>query len=337
MKVAVIGCGSISKMHLKALKENPCTEITAVADIKPERADKAAEEYGAKAYYDIDELLKNEQPDSIHICTPHYLHTSMAIKALEAGANVLIEKPCSVTAEEVDALRNAQQKSGKQVGICFQNRYNNCVQYVVNEAEKGELGKVKSIRAFVTWSRGENYYSDDWHGTLDKECGGVLINQAIHTVDLVQYFGGECKKVTAHVSNDHLRGIIEVEDNASVLMELEGGITALLYATTAYTENSGVFIEIAFEKGMLRLEGEMLYSIGSDGKITEICERPDVIHHGQSYWGGGHVNLIKDFYDCLESGEKFIIDAFEGGKAAKIVAAAYESSKTGETVEIERS
>lgn len=334
MKVAVIGCGSISKMHLKALSENPCTEITAVADIKPERADKAAEQYGAKAYYDFDELLGNEQLDSVHICTPHYLHTPMAIKALEAGVNVLVEKPCSVSPQEVDALREAQEKSGRQVAVCFQNRYNNCVQYVVNEIENGELGKVKSIRAFVTWSRGEKYYSDDWHGTLEKECGGVLINQAIHTVDLVQYFGGECKKLTAHVANDHLKGKIEVEDNASILMELDSGVTALLYATTAYAENSGVFIEIAFEKGMLRLEGEMLYSIGSDGKITEICERPDVVHHGQSYWGGGHVNLIKDFYDCLSSGEKFIIDAFEGGKAAKIVAAAYESSKTGESVEI---
>lgn len=334
MKVAVIGCGSVSKMHFEALNENPCTEITAVADIKPERADKTAAQYGAKAYYDFDELLSNEQLDSVHICTPHYLHTPMAIKALEAGVNVLIEKPCSVSLSEVDALREAQKKSGKQVAVCFQNRYNNCVQYVVNEIEKGSLGKVKSIRAFVTWSRDEEYYSDDWHGTLKKECGGVLINQAIHTVDLVQYFGGECKKLTAHVANDHLKGKIEVEDNASILMELDGGATALIYATTAYAENSGVFIEITFEKGMLRLEGEMLYSIGNDGKITEICERPDVIHHGQSYWGGGHVNLIKDFYDCLSTGEKFIIDAFEGGKAAKIVAAAYESSKTGESVEI---
>lgn len=337
MKAAVIGCGSVAKMHLEALNENPKTELVAVADIKPERADSAAAKYGARAYYDFDELLKNEKPDCIHICTPHYLHTQMAIKALESGINVITEKPCSVSIDEADALYNAQQSSGKQVGICFQNRYNACVQYVANVVESGSMGRLKSIRAFVTWDRGADYYSDDWHGTLEKECGGVLINQAIHTVDLVQYFGGECKKVTAHVSNDHLKGIIEVEDTANLLMELDGGVTAILYATTAYAENSGVMIELAFEKGTLRLEGEMLFSIGSDGKITEICERPQVIHHGQSYWGGGHENLIKDFYDCLESNEKFIIDAFEGGKAAKIVAAAYESSKTGETVHIERS
>lgn len=122
------------------------------------------------------------------------------------------------------------------------------------------MGKIKAIRAFVTWSRDEDYYSDDWHGTLEKECGGVLINQAIHTVDLVQYFGGKCKSLTAHVANDHLKGKIEVEDNASVLMKLENGVTAMLYATTAYAENSDVFIEILTEKGKLRLEGEKLYA-----------------------------------------------------------------------------
>ena len=337
MKVAVIGCGNVAQMHLEALKDNPRTEIIAVADIKPEKADSAAAKYVARAYYDFDELLANEKPDCIHICTPHYLHTPMAIKALEAGINVLTEKPCSVSTDEVDMLRNAQQKNGKSVGICFQNRYNACVQYVINIIENGSLGKIKSIRAFVTWCRGADYYSDDWHGTADKECGGVLINQAIHTVDLIQYFGGDCRKVTASVSNHHLKGVIEVEDTASLLMELDGGVTAILYATTAYAENSGVMIEIAFENGMLRLEGEMLYSIGTDGKITEILERPDVIHHGQSYWGASHSTLINDYYDCLESGEKFIIDAYEGGKAAKIVAAAYESSKTGNSVYIERS
>ena len=337
MKAAVIGCGNISKMHLEALENNPETEIIAVADIKPERADSAAAQYGAKAYYDFDELIRNEKPDCIHICTPHYLHTSMAIKALEAGINVITEKPCSVTADEVDALRKAQESSGLQVGVCFQNRYNACVQYVENVIKNGSMGKIKAIRAFVTWDRGADYYADDWHGTAEKECGGVLINQAIHTVDLVQYFGGGCKKVTAHVSNDHLKGIIEVEDTASLLMELDGGVTAILYATTAYAENSGVMIEIAFEKGTLRLEGEMLYSIETDGKITEICERPQVVHHGQSYWGSSHGSLINDFYDCLRSGKKFIIDAFEGGKAAKIVAAAYESSASGNPVHTERS
>ncbi len=335
MKVAVIGCGSVSKMHFKALSENPDTEISAVADIKLERADAKALEYGARAYYDFDELLKNEEIDAIHICTPHYLHTSMAIKALEAGINVLLEKPCSVSTDEVEALRTAQIKSGKQLGICFQNRYNTCVCEAKRIVDSGELGKVKSARAFVTWDRDAEYYSDDWHGTLDKECGGVLINQSIHTMDLVQYLCGKCRKVTAHVSTDRLKGIIEVEDTASALLELENGVTAVFYATLAYAENSEVFIEISLEKGKLRIEGEKLFVIDSDGSLNQITGKSDAIYHGRHYWGSGHSVLIDDYYYCLKAGEKFDIDAFEGGHAAKIVASCYQSSKSGEKIEIE--
>lgn len=334
MKVAVIGCGSVSKVHFKALSEIEGVEITAVADIKPDRADSVAVEYGAKAYYDFDPLLKNEKIDAIHICTPHYLHTPMAIKALENGINVLLEKPCSVSTNEVEMLRAAQTKSGKQLGICFQNRYNTCVCEAKKLIDSGEMGKVKSARAFVTWDRDAGYYSDDWHGTLDKECGGVLINQSIHTMDLVQYLCGKCRKVTAHVSTDRLKGIIEVEDTASALLELENGVTAIFYATLAYAENSDVFVEIVLEKGKLRIEGEKLFVIDKSGSFSQIAGKPDAVYHGRHYWGAGHSSLIKDFYYCLETGVKFDIDAFEGGHAANIVASCYQSSKTGKAIEI---
>lgn len=334
MKVAVIGCGNVSVMHFNALRDNPDTEIVAVADIKPERADKKATEYGAKAYYDFDALLENEELDCVHICTPHYLHTPMAIKALKKGINVLLEKPCSVSMKEIEELRLAEKSSGKQLGICFQNRYNACVREAKRIIDSGEMGSVKSVRAFVTWMRDEKYYSDDWHGTLDKECGGVLINQSIHTMDLVQYLGGKCKKVTAHISTDKLSGIIEVEDTASAFLELENGASAIFYATLAYAENSDVLIEISLENGKLRIEGERLYSVEKDGKFTETASRSDAVYHGQHYWGSGHSVLIDDYYYCLKSGEKFEINSVEGGRAAMIVAACYESSKTGKPIEI---
>lgn len=334
MKVAVIGCGNVSVMHFDALKENPDTEIIAVADIKPERADRKAAEYGAKAYYDFDALLENEELDCVHICTPHYLHTPMAVKALKKGINVLLEKPCSVSIKEIEELRTAEKESGKQLGICFQNRYNTCVREAKRIIDSGEMGAVKSVRAFVTWMRDLAYYSDDWHGTLDKECGGVLINQSIHTMDLVQYLGGKCKKVTAHISTDKFNGKIEVEDTANVLLELENGATAVFYATLAFSENSDVLIEISLEKGKLRIEGEKLYSIGSDGKFTEIISKTESVYHGQRYWGSGHSALINDYYNCLKTGDKFETDAVEGGRAAMIVASCYESSRSGKPIGI---
>ncbi len=334
MKVAVAGCGNVSVNHFDALSEIDGAQIVATVDIKKERAEKYAAKTGAKAYADFDEMLRAEKPDVVHIATPHYLHTPMAIKALEAGANVFLEKPCSVTSEEADALKTAQEKSGKQLAVCFQNRYNDSSIMLREAAQSGEYGSIKSIRAFVTWSRGADYYSDDWHGTADKECGGVLINQAIHTVDLILFIGGPCKNVTAHVFNDHLKGVIEVEDTAYLMMELESGANALVLATTAFTENSPVMLEVTFEKAVFRLEGEMLYRILPDGSPEVLCEKSGEEFSGRSYWGHGHKAIIRDFYDCLKTGRRFSIDAAEGAMALKTVVGAYSSSKSNNKTEV---
>lgn len=334
MKVAIVGCGNISGNHFNALDDIEDARIVAAVDIKPERADKKAEQYGAKAYYDFDEMLVKEHPDCVHIATPHYLHTPMAVKAMESGADVFVEKPCSVSISEAQVLAEVQKRTGRRLGVCFQNRYNDSSVAAKELIDGGTLGKLLGIRAFVTWARGMEYYSDDWHGKIDRECGGVLINQAIHTIDLMQYLGGGCKALTAHISNDHLRGMIEVEDNASVIMELENGVTGLLYATTAYAVNSDVMIEITLENGTLRIEGEHLYQLGTEGVYEYICGNSDGNYVGKNYWGHGHKAIIRDFYDCLKTGREFEIDAVEGGKAAKIVAACYESSAKNERIEV---
>lgn len=334
MKVAVVGCGNISRVHFKAIEHNPSLELVAVADIKLDRAQSSAEEYGVNAYGSLDELLANETVDCVHICTPHYIHTPLAITALDRGINVLTEKPCSMTLEQLEQLRAAQKRSGKAVGVCFQNRYNECVKYVRRVIASGELGAPLSIRAFVTWSRGRDYYSDDWHGTLAKEGGGLLINQSIHTLDLMRCFGGNCRSVTAHISNDHLQGVIEVEDTASILFEFENVGKAVFYGTTAYGDNSPVLIEIGFESSKLRLEGDRLYKIESNGDISEIVQSQNGKLIGKDYWGTGHGALINDFYDCIARGTAFEIDSFEGGEALKMVLAAYESSACGERREL---
>lgn len=333
MKTAIVGCGNVSVNHFSALKDIEDAEIIATVDIKPERAQSKAALTGAKAYTDFDEMLEKEKPDIVHIATPHYLHTEMAIKALKSGAHVFLEKPCSVTLEQADALISAQAEVGRQVGVCFQNRYNESSVIMKELIDGGAMGRLKAIRAFVTWDRTADYYEDDWHGTLSKECGGVLINQAIHTVDLVQWLGSGCKSLTAHVFNDHLKGVIEVEDTATLLMELENGVTAILYATTAYADNSPVLIEATLEKGTLRLEGEKLYKTDSEG-TTELCTTSGKEFAGKSYWGHGHQAIIKDFYHCIREDIPFGIDAKEGAKAAKIVAASYISSKINNSIEV---
>ena len=156
-----------------------------------------------------------DHPDAVHICTPHYLHVEMSVEALSRDIHVLCEKPCAMNREELAKIRMAQLMSTHEYGVCFQNRYNSSVRAIKNTLETGKYGAIKGARAVVQWCRNEDYYSDDWHGTLRKEGGGVVINQGIHTQDLLRYLvGSDVVSVTGHVANDHLKDKIEVEDTA---------------------------------------------------------------------------------------------------------------------------
>ena len=221
MKISIVGCGGISRTHIGAVRDIPDARIISVADCIPERAEAAAKQCGAKAYTSLEDMLAGEKPDVLHICTPHYLHVSMAVYAMERGVDVLCEKPCAMTEGQLNELRECQRRTGRQFGVCFQNRYNRSVQYLKNIIDSKTYGELIGMRAFVTWKRDADYYaSGDWRGKKATEGGGVLINQALHTLDLMNMLGGNVKAVTAHASNDHLKGIIEVEDTVSLFAKL---------------------------------------------------------------------------------------------------------------------
>ena len=173
MKVALIGCGNISKKHFEALEALNNVSLCAVADIRPARAEAAAKQYGGRAYTDYKEMLAREKPDAVHICTPHDLHVPMALDALKFGCHVFCEKPAAITPDDLDALQKAQTESGRQVGVCFQNRCNTGAKEAKRLLEAETYGKLLAIRASVDWCRGEDYYSDDWHGKKAREGGGV--------------------------------------------------------------------------------------------------------------------------------------------------------------------
>lgn len=330
MKVALVGCGGISHIHIQGILDDGRAQLVCVADIKPERAQKAAQRTGAAAFTDLDEMLDKTQPDVLHICTPHYLHVPMALNAMERGIHVLIEKPCAVTVEELEELRAAQLKTALKVGTCFQNRYNRSAAKLKKILEDKELcGALLGVRGFVTWNRGEGYYSDDWHGRMKMECGGVAINQSIHTLDMMQYLAGPVKSVKGHVFNDHLEGKIEVEDTATALLEFENGASGIFYATTANSVDSPVFAEFICENTVFRMEGDSLYEVTSDG--FEIVKTPPEEEElpGKACWGTGHASLIKDFYSAILEDRPFELDAFEGGNAVEIVLGIYRSSETG--------
>ena len=184
IRAAVIGCGNISVMHLDSITALDESELVAVCDIKPERAKEAAEKYGTKAYTDYHEMFEKEELDVVHICLPHYLHTVVARDAFRAGIHVLSEKPMSIDYEDAVETVELAEKLNVKYGVIFQCRYNTPSQLVKKRITDGRLGAVKCGRTTLTWYRSDNYYGgSDWKGTWDKEGGGVVIDQAIHSLD----------------------------------------------------------------------------------------------------------------------------------------------------------
>lgn len=300
MKVGIIGCGGIAHVHAAVLKELPGITVVGCADIRPERAGEIAELLGTRSYSSMEELLDAEHPDAVHLCTPHDLHAPMTEAAAARGIAVFTEKPPVISRAQWASMLECAKRV--PIGVCFQNRYNPNVVRARKILAEGTYGKLLGARAFVTWNRGEAYYSDDWHGKKVREGGGVLINQAIHTLDLMLGFLGHPDTVGSTLANHHLRGVIDVEDTAEICVT-SGSRRGILYASNAYTADAPVLLELHTEKAFLRLEEDRL-TVCSEGRVFSESFDSDA-RLGKAYWGAGHKRCITDFYRCLRTGEPF--------------------------------
>lgn len=328
-KVAIVGCGGIARVHAQAVHNLEGAELCAFADCRLERAEKLAAQYGeagAGTYEGLEEMLAGAKPDVVHICTPHYLHVPMAMKVLESGGSVFMEKPPAISREQFAQLEHAEAGSVGRLGVCFQNRYNASTKKVDELLREGSLGKVKGGRAFVTWNRGADYYQgSDWRGRWETEGGGALINQSIHALDLLLRWLGEPDVVEASMGNHHLRGVTEVEDVTEAYLGFPGGERACFYATTAYVADEPVLIELACEYGSVRLEGERVtvrYSRGEEA-VFLLKTGPAA---GKSYWGCGHEACIGDFYRSLERGTSYANDLKSVANTLRVMMRIYESA-----------
>ncbi len=322
-KCALVGCGAIAPNHLAALTALDGTELCALCDIKTERAENMRSQYApsARIYNDLDLMLSQEKLDALHIATPHFLHTEMAIKALERGINVFLEKPVCISREELDLLLRAEARSHAKICVCFQNRYNNTTELALRAAESD--GGAISAYASVVWQRDEDYYkSSDWRGKHTSEGGGVLINQAIHSLDLLTLFLGKPKQIYATTANHHLKSVIEVEDTAEGMIVFEGGKKAVFYATTAFfgKDTSNLFIKTKNHDIEIR---------NSDIFIDNIKQNLDGDSNpqlGKDCYGKGHYGIIKSFYNALASGGDVPVSLESAQWAMRTVLAAYSSS-----------
>lgn len=329
IRTALIGCGGISKVHLDALSHMDNVELVSVADVKEDRAKARAEQYGCAYTTDWTEYVSRDDIDVVHICTPHYLHAPMAIALLDSGKRVLTEKP--MASEVADAEEMIRHSDGR-LAVVFQNRYNEASQFIRQSIADGRYGKLLSMRAAVNWHRTPEYYTESgWRGFYKTEGGGVLINQAIHTLDLMLYFAGKPASVRGHVSTDLLYDTIEVEDTASGLIKFESGLLANFYCTTTFGTDRPVEIELVFERATLKTDAETLH-VTQNGGTELICT--SAASGAKAYWGTTHEVLLRDFYKAVEEKRPFWIDGESALPVLKLLKGVYESSRTGKEVQL---
>lgn len=297
IRVGIIGCGVIAPNHLLPLNEFSETEIVAVCDIVGEKANKYANEYNCKAYTDYKKMIENENLDSVHICLPHYLHREVTIYALSKGLDVLCEKPMAIHYEDALAMQEAANKYSKRLGVIFQNRYNDGARFAKKIIKIGKLGCIKSVYADVIWGRDQAYYdSAEWRGKWSTAGGGVLINQAIHTLDLLRYLiDSEVVDIKSCVSHKGPT-TVEVEDTAEGLITFENGERGIFYFTNNSLGDINPRINVEGEKGRIELRGPSAKVYYKDGTIEYSRTNKNAKVIGKACYGLGHFKQIEDFY-----------------------------------------
>ncbi|HBH59767.1 MAG TPA: gfo/Idh/MocA family oxidoreductase, partial [Arthrobacter bacterium] len=265
--------------------------------------------------------------------TPHNMHASIAADCLERGVNVIVEKPLAHTLEEGRRLVEAAKASSAKIAVCFQNRYNSTAQAMHSLLSSGELGAVVGASATVLWHRDADYYrSRPWRGTWAGGGGGLMMNQAIHTVDLLQWLVGDVVSLSGNAATRFLGETIEVEDTAEFVAEHANGARSAFYATLANAVNAPVTLDVVTEKATLSLRGDLTVTY-ADGRADVIPERV-VASGGRAYWGVSHELLITDFYARLGDAGPFWINPEEAEKSLKIVKEIYRQSYPDATAKV---
>ena len=330
MKTAIIGMGGISVTHIAAIKSSNFTTLCAISDIKQEKLDAAMERIGnpsVKTYTDYKEMILTEKPDVVHICTPHYLHRDMAVFALENGCHVYLEKPAAMNAEQAMDIVEASKKTGKKVCVSFQNRVIPTNAYAKKLVTDGEYGALKGIRAEMTWSRGGAYYTaSDWRGTWEREGGGVLMNQSIHTLDLMYYLCGDFDSLEGSVAVRRNKNVIEVEDTAEATIWFKNGIEGIFYATNCNFKDSSVQVELFFEKASFLLYKDALYIHGKNGLEMLVNNSDYTKTEGKACWGNGHVMMMTAFYNAINGSDDYFCDIEDAVPVLRMIGQIYSTS-----------
>ncbi|MCX7993196.1 MAG: Gfo/Idh/MocA family oxidoreductase [Fimbriimonadales bacterium] len=346
VRFGVVGLGGMGLGHCRFLKEVvPETELTAVCDVHPQRAQAAGEQFGVPHFTSHEAMFESELIDAVLIATPHYGHAPVAVSALEHGLHVLVEKPLCVSVSDGDRMIDAARRSGKKFAVGYQHRFRPEVQAARRLIQQGVLGEVRRTLLITAWYRTQAYYdSGGWRATWAGEGGGVLINQAPHFIDLWLWFGGMPSRVwgqTRAALHD-----IETEDEAFALIEYPNGAHGYLYATTNEEPGENL-IEICGDEGKLRLHDWNLQVWKLKHPIRQFT------YQAEGMWDGipaerieppiepkpegaleGQPALIQNFARAILYDEPIIAPGEEGLGTIEIVDALILSSKRQQPVSL---
>lgn len=331
---AVVGLGR-GRAHISAILRAQGARLVAVCDKNEQVAAKFAEEHSASAYTDLDEMLKRDDIDLVHVCTPSGLHTEMLLKIAAAGKHAITEKPLDITLDRIDQAIEAFASRGLQLGCIFQMRLSPAVREMKHAVENGRLGKPVFASAQVKWYRTQEYYAQNggWRGTWAWDGGGSLMNQAVHTIDLMQWMMGPVRSVIGHTqvaAHD-----IETEDLGVALVKFESGAVGTIVGTTAAYPGFDTTLEVFGSDGGIVIKDSLIASwkIRGDRMKEEEQEVLDRLGWGKaSPPGDSTLEQIQDMIDAVRDNRAPLITGREGRDAVEIVLAIYESARTGQEV-----
>jgi len=344
VRLAVVGTKGIGRKHIEAINAVPGCELVAICDVDADEAKACGGEFSVPCYVELDQMLAKEHLDAIAIATPHWYHPSIAIKAFGAGLNVLTEKPMAVTVEDAEKMIEASHKHSKMLAVVFQQRAVPMNIKARELIESGAIGEIQRTLLVAPWFRTNAYYSSgSWRGTWKGEGGGVLLNQAPHSLDLFLWISG-IRPSRLYGKAETVQHRIEVEDRATALLEYENGATGYLYASTVEAPDN-VRMEFAGDKGRLLL-GDKIELCRLEVSSKEYNETTDEI------WGSpkaawetievpvpdrlrqGHEAVYEDFADAVSNGRRPMVTGEEGLRSLELANAITLSSQRNESVDI---
>lgn len=311
----------------------PYGSLTAVCDVVPEKADKLAQKYNSKSFYSIESLLASGAPiDVVAICTPNGLHAQHSIAALKAGMHVLCEKPMAIASADCLQMIEAAKINNRKLFIVKQNRFNPPVAAVQQMIAAKKMGNIFSMQLNCFWNRDAAYYKDSWKGTKAMD-GGTLYTQFSHFIDLLYWFFGDVKNISAVTINAAHKKTIEFEDCGAVLLQFENGIIGTInYTVNSHRKNMEGSLTIFAEKGTIKIGGEYLneleYQCVDDGlQISNLPAGNHANNYG-TYTGSmsNHDKVYENLNDVLLHGGEMYTNADEGLKTVEIIERIYKAA-----------